>query len=140
MMRIRPTGMFLILTGLAGLHPARVLTAADWPTWRGDAARSAVTPERLSADLALHWTLHLPMPRPAWPEEQGKVRFDGSYEPVAAGGHLFVPSMVDDSVTAYRLTDAALYWRRLCGRSGSVCRSCMVTACCLSPTMDTCIA
>ncbi len=85
------------------------LSGADWPTFRHDPARTASTPERLPTDLTRHWTRQLPPPRPAWPAEQGKVRFDSSYEPVAAGGRLFVPSMVHDCVTAYDLaTGAAL--------------------------------
>ncbi len=107
----QPFRILCILSALAGLDVARTCTAADWPTWRGDAARSAVTAERLPAALTWHWTLQLPTPQPAWPDDQGKIRFDASYEPVVAQGHLLVPSMVDDSVAAYRLADAALVWR-----------------------------
>ncbi|NLX54950.1 MAG: PQQ-binding-like beta-propeller repeat protein [Planctomycetaceae bacterium] len=111
MMRRRATDL-LLWTGLCGLQAAACCAvAADWPMWRGDAARGAVTSGSLPADLELHWQLQLPAPRPAWPAEQGKVRFDASYEPVAAGPLLFVPSMVDGSVTAYRLADAQFAWR-----------------------------
>ena len=30
---------------------------ADWPTWRGDARRSATTDEELPEELSLHWRL-----------------------------------------------------------------------------------
>ena len=96
---------------LAGLDLAGTCTAADWPTWRGDAARSAVTAERLPSALTLHWKLHLPTPRPAWPDEQGKVRFDASYEPVVAGDTC---SCRRWSTTAWPLIDsrtARLVWR-----------------------------
>ncbi len=78
--------------------------------WRANPARTASTDERLPAQLTLHWSLQLPTPRPAWPAEQGKVRFDASYEPVVAGGRLFVPSMVHDCVTAYALADGQPLW------------------------------
>ena len=39
------------------------------------------------------------------------MRFDASYEPVAARGRLFVPSMVDDSVTALDLETGRELWR-----------------------------
>ncbi len=110
-MHNRPRVIPSIVVGLLSVLAARSIAAADWPTWRGDAARSGVTDEQLSTDLTLHWRLHLPNPQPAWPDEQGKVRFDVSYEPVAAGGRLLVPSMVDDSVAAYRLADGQLEWR-----------------------------
>ncbi len=84
---------------------------ADWPMWRHDAARTASTAEGLPDDLTLHWSLHLPAPRPAWPAQQGKIRFDTSYEPVVAAGRLFVPSMVNDCVTAYATTNGQRLWR-----------------------------
>jgi outer membrane protein assembly factor BamB len=39
------------------------------------------------------------------------MQFDASYTPVAAGGMLFVPSMVADSVTAYDTATGAERWR-----------------------------
>ncbi len=96
----------VLLCGLAG---ERTLWA-DWPTWRADASRSASTDESLPGSLALHWTFQLASPQPAWPAEQGKIRFDASYEPVVARGKLFVPSMVHDSVAAYDIIDGHQLW------------------------------
>ncbi len=78
--------------------------------WRADSARSATTDQTLSPSLELHWSLSLPVPLPAWPAEQGKVRFDASYEPIVSDGRMFVPSMVHDSLTAYRITDGRRLW------------------------------
>ena len=75
--------------------------AADWPMWRHDAARSAVTTEQLPAQLHLQWVHQLAKPKPAWPDNQYKLQFDMSYEPVVSGGKMFVNSMVSDSLTAY---------------------------------------
>ncbi len=88
--------------------------SGDWPLWRHDAARDATTSEDLSEELHPQWVRELPAPQRAWPEQlddQGKLGFDTSYEPIAAGGRLFVPSMVTDSVTAYDLDTGVEQWR-----------------------------
>lgn len=102
-------GLLLILGAWAML--SLDLWAADWPQWRYDAARGAVSPEHLPLRPALAWLRHLPAPRPAWPASQPWLRFDVSYSPVAAGGLLFVPSMADDRVTAYDLATGREVWR-----------------------------
>ena len=96
----------LLLLGICSL--AR---GADWPQHRFDAGRGAVSPEELPARLHLQWVRRLPEPRPAWPASQPALRFDVSYSPVAAGGLLFVPSMVTDTVTAYDAESGAERWR-----------------------------
>ena len=83
----------------------------DWPQWRFDAGRGAVTTAKLPKQLHLMWTRQLPAPRPAWPASQPWLRFDESYTPVAAGKMLYVPSMVDDSVTAYDTESGKQRWR-----------------------------
>ena len=71
-------------------------------------------PDRLS----LRWTRNLGRPEPAF-DCHFRLCADQSYEPVAAGGLVFVPSNTEDSVTAYDLADgaraatvswAAIYW------------------------------
>src|SRR3989339_770693 len=74
--------------------PSRVLGAGkDWPMWRFDAGRSAASPLELPPQLHLQWKHELPAPRPAFPNDP-RLCFDVSYEPVAAGKRVFVPSMV----------------------------------------------
>ncbi len=85
--------------------------AGDWPQSRYDAGRGAVSPDELPDELHLQWVRELPAPRPAWPASQPWLRFDLSYTPVAAGGLLFVPSMVTDSVTAYDTATGEERWR-----------------------------
>lgn len=82
------------LNGVANTSPK------DWPQFRYDAGRSAASPLALPEKLQLQWMRELPSPRPAFPNEI-RLRFDASYEPVAWGKTLFVPSMVADCVTAY---------------------------------------
>lgn len=87
--------------------------AADWPAWRGDARRSAVSPAGLPERLHLQWTRDLGTPQPAWPREQdyhGKLEYDVSYQPIVVDGRLIVPSMVGDSVTAYATASGERLW------------------------------
>jgi outer membrane protein assembly factor BamB len=83
----------------------------DWPMWRYDAARSAVTPEEMPETLHLQWVRELGRPEPAWPTNQQKLQFDATYEPVVQGETIFVPSMVSDRVTAYDTETGLERWR-----------------------------
>jgi len=105
----------IILSVWLGTVGAAVPTeAADWPMWRCDESRSASSQEALADQLYLRWVRMLPEPRPAWPVEQYKLRFDASYEPVVSGGTIFVPSMVTDSLTAYDTGTGVEKWRFHC--------------------------
>jgi outer membrane protein assembly factor BamB len=96
----------------AGLLLAIALPAArgDWPMWRNDATRGASTPEKISDQLELQWVRQFPAPSPAWPLQE-RLLFDATYEPVAAGGMIFVPSMINDRVTAFDMDSGAEKWR-----------------------------
>lgn len=83
----------------------------DWPMWRGNAARTAQSAQALPAVLHLCWTRQERTPSPAWPDTQHKLHFDVSYEPVAAGARLFVPSMSADRVTALDTATGRELWR-----------------------------
>lgn len=83
--------------------------AEDWPTWRHDAGRTAASPEDLPAELCLQWERELAPPAATYPNDP-RMSFDRSYEPVAAGGRLFLPSMVTDSVTAMEAATGRELW------------------------------
>jgi outer membrane protein assembly factor BamB len=102
--------MVIVICAIGALSSAGV-SAADWTMWRCDAQRTAYTPEELPETLHLQWVLDLPEPEACWPPEQIRLQFDVSYEPIAAGGMLFVPSMVRDSVTAYDAKTGEEAWR-----------------------------
>lgn len=87
---------------------------ADWPMWRYDASRSGTTPRALPEQLHLQWVRKMRHPAPAWPEEQYKLQFDASYEPVVMGHLIFVPSMVADNLTAYDTRSGVEKWRFYC--------------------------
>ncbi len=82
--------------------------------WRYDASRSAASPVSLPTELHLQWVRDLPRPAPAWSEEQYKLQFDRSYEPVVMGKQIFVPSMVSDTVTAYDTDTGQQNWQFFC--------------------------
>ena len=86
------------------------INAADWPTWRSDARRSATTSEQLAEQLHPQWTLALPDLKPAWPEDP-RLHFDATYEPVIAGSTLYYGSSRNDSVTAVDLVTGKYRWR-----------------------------
>jgi outer membrane protein assembly factor BamB len=86
----------------------------DWPMWRYNSQRCAASPEQLPAQMNLQWVRELAAPKPAWPASQDRLQFDASYEPVVAGGTVFVGSMVSDNVTAYDTQTGAEKWRFYC--------------------------
>ncbi|MGM0490239.1 MAG: PQQ-binding-like beta-propeller repeat protein, partial [Planctomycetota bacterium] len=99
----------LALVVLVFLPTARA-QAADWPQFRHDAGRAAASPHELPASLELLWARELPAPRPAFPHEV-RLAYDASYEPVVVDRHMFVPSMVTDSVTALDTETGQERWR-----------------------------
>ncbi|MCX5660325.1 MAG: PQQ-binding-like beta-propeller repeat protein [Planctomycetota bacterium] len=85
--------------------------STDWPTWRGNAGRTAAGPAEFPLSFSLSWSRKLGSPIPAWPASQGKLRFDASYEPIVAGKRLFVASMVADRLAAYDTQTGQELWR-----------------------------
>ena len=85
-------------------------SASDWPTWRNNAQRTAVTDEQLPSTLQLQWTRQLGPLKPAWPEDP-RIQFDAHYEPVVAGQTIYVGSSRNDSVTAFDLSSGKEKWR-----------------------------
>ncbi|MHC4540658.1 MAG: outer membrane protein assembly factor BamB family protein, partial [Planctomycetota bacterium] len=98
------------VTVILGLLLGTEVLGADWPQFRHDAGRTAASPEELPRQLHLQWIRELPSPRPAFPLEV-RLLFDASYEPVVAGKTMFVPSMVNDSVTALETETGVERWR-----------------------------
>jgi outer membrane protein assembly factor BamB len=95
---------------VASCLTANSTRAGDWPQFRYDAGRTAASPHELPTDLHLSWKRVLPEPRPAFPHEL-RLRYDASYEPVVCGGTMFVPSMINDSVTALDTETGEQRWR-----------------------------
>jgi len=107
-MRLSPLGRTAVyLLGLISATTA--VRADDWPMWRCDAGRTASSDQRLADVLHLQWVRSLPPLEVAWPD-QDMMWFDQHYEPVVAGGRLFVGSSQTDAVTAYDTRTGAELW------------------------------
>jgi outer membrane protein assembly factor BamB len=76
------------------------VSAADWPTHRGNAERSGYVAEKLPTNLPLAWS-YTPMhgPVPAWPRDD-RMMFDRAHEVVVGGGALLFGSSADGRVVA----------------------------------------
>jgi len=88
-----------------------VASAADWPTYRHDNARSGCTSELLSCPLTLNW-VYIPIhpPRPAWSEPgerpregfilRHRVNFDDAFQVAVVGDFVYFGSSADNKVYA----------------------------------------
>lgn len=88
-------------------------SAADWPTWRHDATRSAQSPEELAGDLHLQWSRQYPPLAPAFRNK--RLQFDSGYEPVVLGKALFFGSSRNDRITALDTETGRERWRFYAG-------------------------
>jgi outer membrane protein assembly factor BamB len=106
---LHPSLFTFLLAVIAWLTTSTVSLAADWPMWRHDASRSAASPQELAPELRLQWTLRLPELTPAWPDQE-MMWFDRNYEPVVAGGLMFVGSSRSDDLAAYEMRTGERRW------------------------------
>lgn len=106
-MSSKPTMFAWVLTAIVCCPIAR---AADWPTYRGDAARTGYTSALLPQKLSHSWT-YRPMhaPTPAWPRDD-RMMFDRANEVVVAGGLLFFGSAADCKVVALDAATGQAKW------------------------------
>ena len=106
----------VILVGvLLGIIPAASgVSAADWPTYRGDNQRTGGTGESLARPLALQWVFRSDVaPVPAWPapaEELPRAHSDNAFHTVIAQGLAYFGSSVDDKVFALELSSGKIRW------------------------------
>lgn len=114
--------------GLSGMVAVGMLCspgahAADWPTYRHDAARSSVTTERIAPPLRPAWTWRSPhRPRPAWGGEAkadlynkvydmpNRQDFDYAFHVAVADGAVFFGSSADDKVYCLDAATGAERW------------------------------
>jgi len=86
-----------------------VSSADDWPMWRYDANRSAVSPQELPEKLHSQWVRKYPRVKPAFASR--RLQFDAGYEPVVMGKTLFVGSPCNDTVTAIDTETGVEKWK-----------------------------
>jgi outer membrane protein assembly factor BamB len=95
---------------LAPLLLASLAPAADWPTYRADAARSGYTAEALPPSLTLAWTFRPGgRPRPAW-ISTNRIHFDQAFQPIVAGGLVVLGSSANDQVIGLDLASGRVRW------------------------------
>ena len=75
-------------------------SAADWPTYRADAARSGYSSEALPNRLELRWVYRGPhAPKPAW-RASDRMHFDFAFQPIIVGETVIFGNSADDQVVA----------------------------------------
>jgi outer membrane protein assembly factor BamB len=95
--------------------------AEDWPTYRGDNARSGATADEAGFPLRPVWSSGAPAaPRLAWSSAEGRniegklighrVRFDDAFRTVAADGRVYFGSTVDHQVHCLDLASGETLW------------------------------
>ncbi len=100
---------------VVGLSVATLPAGADdWPAYRKDGARSAVTEARLDFPLGAAWVRRMAQaPRPAW-SDCGRAfsifEFDYAFMPVVADGIVYLGSSADDTVYALSARDGSVRW------------------------------
>ena len=100
----------LILTVVLAF--TNVILAADWPTWRGDAGRTASSAEVLPESMNLQWILTFSERERVWddPLNHDLMSYDRLLEPVVAGNLMFVSFGDTDKVVAYDLETGIERW------------------------------
>ncbi|MBL7043087.1 MAG: PQQ-binding-like beta-propeller repeat protein, partial [Pirellulaceae bacterium] len=84
--------------------------AADWPTYRADAARSGYTADPLPENLEVRWVYrNRTAPTPAWPSSS-RITFDFAYQPIIVGDTVIFGSSAEDKVVAVDAGSGELRW------------------------------
>jgi outer membrane protein assembly factor BamB len=97
------------------------LVADDWPTYRGDNARSGSSAETIDPALSLRWTYNAPAaPRMAWSSAEGRViegkllghrvKFDDAFHPAVVGGFAYFGSSVDHQLYCVEIKTGKVAW------------------------------
>ncbi len=111
-------GVFAVMSrGLilvAGMLCAVQAGGEDWACSRYDAGHTGASPEKLSKKLNVQWVRDLPAIDRAWPDDD-RLEFDVAYEPVVAGGVMYVGSPVNDAVMAFDAGTGELKWKFFTG-------------------------
>ncbi|MFT4639408.1 MAG: outer membrane protein assembly factor BamB [Verrucomicrobiales bacterium] len=94
---------------------------SEWPTYRRDSHRSAVSWEAMSSDLHLQWVFKPKHgPQTAWPlpgEETPRMHTDRAYHVVCAHGLAFFGTSVDNKVYALDVQTGTVRWMFYTGGS-----------------------
>lgn len=123
-MRQLSTALFcgLVLSGMLwGAISSGVAVAADWPTYRGDNARSGSTTETVQVPLKPRWIASAPgVPKVSFSNAAERVieghvmgnrsKYDDAIHPVVVGQRVFFGSSVDHQLHCVDLVTGAEAW------------------------------
>ncbi|MCR9293006.1 MAG: PQQ-binding-like beta-propeller repeat protein [bacterium] len=100
------------LAGFACCVALPVTASEDWPMWRADASRSAATSNALPEQLQLIWQREFSQRRQAWddPLNLDLMTYDRVFEPVVAGGRMFIGFNDQDKLMAINTEDGSSLW------------------------------
>lgn len=116
-MNCRPASLFpgrtLLVAGVAiAISFAGRVQAGDWPAWRGNAGHTAATSDELPPVLRPQWVRQYSPRIPAWADllNRDLMQYDRIFEPVVAGGRMFLAFNDTDKVVALDLEDGSEIW------------------------------
>lgn len=102
--RVVAVALVLVLSAMAPSN------GEDWPVWRHDVGHTGVSPVKLPKKLSIQWVRELPPLERAWPDQE-RLEYDIAYEPIVAGGLLYLGSPHNDSVMAFDAATGDEKWR-----------------------------
>ena len=117
----RNSALFFGVVLVLGLLASPTASAANWPTYRHDNARSGFTAEKLSLPLESRWVYAAPAPpRLAWAGQEGRtidnhpmaqrVKFDDVLHVAVGGDRVYFGSSVDHHVYCLRVASGEVLW------------------------------
>ncbi len=100
--------LFFVLGALVLVEAC--LEAADWPTYRADAARSGYSPDPLPDNFELRWICRSRNGvTPAWPSSS-RITFDFAFQPIIAGNLVIFGSSSEDKIVAVNADTGKVHW------------------------------
>lgn len=101
---------YLSIAFAVGCFVTQIASAADWPTWRADSARSGNTADALPTEMSRRWSWHpRHAPKPAWPRDD-RMSFDWAHHVVVANGLVCFGSSAHGKVSALDVATGSLKW------------------------------
>ena len=100
---------FVLLISSSLRFPA---VAEDWPMWRGNAQRTAVSAGALPTEFNLLWQKNLPPRNQVWddPLNLDLMTYDRVFEPIVVGNRLFLSFNDRDKVSAFDTDTGQELW------------------------------
>ncbi len=98
----------MVLIGVL-LLTSNVIAASDWPMWRQNPQRTAVSSESLPSELHVRWMRQEAPLQPAF--RNSRLQFDRGYEPIVYQGRLYFGSSRNDRVAALNAATGEDEWR-----------------------------